>query len=126
MQAKDINCKRVRNSICYAVNLFAWFCFILLDTILLFNYILQAMKRKKSDEKMIAAWKAVTSPMEFNSDRLTKIREKKHMTMTELARRLGLPISCISRWESGKAKPRWKNLEALAEALEIDQKEFVS
>lgn len=109
---------------CYALNVFASFCFFLLDTVLLLTYKLQAMKKKRSDEKAIAAWKASRSVMTFNSERLTEIREKKRMTMSELALRLKVPVSCISRWESGKAKPRWANLEALALALDIDSEEL--
>lgn len=111
---------------CYAVNSFACLCFYLLDTVLLFHYILQAMKKKKSAENARTDWKAVKDVETFHSARLTKLREKKFMTMSELARRLGLPVSCISRWESGKAKPKLKNLDALATALEIDPKELAS
>jgi ribosome-binding protein aMBF1 (putative translation factor) len=69
--------------------------------------------------------------MTFNAERLTELREAKWWTKTELAWHMSevtgnpVPVSCVSRWEAGKATPRAINIKALARILGVSPKEFI-
>jgi transcriptional regulator with XRE-family HTH domain len=49
--------------------------------------------------------------------RIHLIREKRGISQTELARRISVSQSLLSRWESGKAYPRYPELKAIADIL---------
>ena len=50
---------------------------------------------------------------------LKKIRLEKKITQIELARRVGVSINTIIKWENGIRKPNDQNYQALLRALEI-------
>ena len=51
--------------------------------------------------------------------RLREIRERKGVSLRELARRAGLGVATLSRIESGEANPRLSTLLQLAEVLGV-------
>ena len=59
------------------------------------------------------------TPAEFGN-RLRELRENKNMTRKDLADRLFVSPSTISRWESGDRQPDISMLSQLAEVLEAD------
>lgn len=56
--------------------------------------------------------------------RLKDIRERKGMTQEELANACGLSISFIRAVEQGVSAPSFESIEVLAEALDVEAKEF--
>ena len=54
------------------------------------------------------------------SDKVYYLRIKKKLTQTELAERAHLTQSTIQAYESGRAKPMYNTMVALANALEVD------
>ena len=46
-------------------------------------------------------------------------RERREMSMDELARALGVTVGAISQWETGRFSPRQHHQVALARALEV-------
>jgi DNA-binding transcriptional regulator YiaG len=52
--------------------------------------------------------------------RLTELREQQGLSQSDLARFLGIQPSSVSRWESGKARPRGPRAVAVLELLEAD------
>ena len=54
------------------------------------------------------------------SDKVYYLRMKKKLTQTELAERAHLTQSTIQAYESGRAKPLYNTMVALANALEVD------
>jgi transcriptional regulator with XRE-family HTH domain len=52
-------------------------------------------------------------------------RKKKHLTQTELGRRLGYTPQFIANWESGVSKPPLKAIILLKEILEIPGRQFL-
>lgn len=55
---------------------------------------------------------------------LKELREKKGMSQTELANRVGLKQTTISQYESGSRKPNLTMAKKLSDALEISLDEF--
>jgi transcriptional regulator with XRE-family HTH domain len=51
--------------------------------------------------------------------RIRKLRERKGVSLRELARRSGLGVATLSRIESGKANPRLNTLLQLADVLGV-------
>jgi len=51
--------------------------------------------------------------------RLRSLREKKKMTVEELAEKSGIPSPTLYRWESGTSAPDIETFPNLAKALEI-------
>lgn len=56
--------------------------------------------------------------------KLKELRERKNLTQAELARKIGVNRSYISRIESGKSKPSLALLERIANELGISVKKF--
>ena len=56
---------------------------------------------------------------------IRELRKKSGLTQLELARRVGVKPSIISRYESGKVKPKLKRMEQMAEIFGVDTKEFI-
>ena len=54
------------------------------------------------------------------SDKVYYLRIQKKLTQTELAERAHLTQSTIQAYESGRAKPLYNTMAALANALEVD------
>jgi transcriptional regulator with XRE-family HTH domain len=49
--------------------------------------------------------------------RIHLIREKRGISQTELARKINVSQSLLSKWETGKAYPRFPELRAMATVL---------
>ena len=56
--------------------------------------------------------------MEFK-DRLKEVRSRQKLSQNELANRIGVHVTNISRYERGENKPTTQVLSKLAEALEV-------
>ena len=54
------------------------------------------------------------------------LREKKHMTQSELAEKLCVSDKAVSKWETGKGFPDITLLEELAKALDVSVPELLS
>lgn len=54
------------------------------------------------------------------SDKVFYLRQKNKLTQVELAERAHLTQSTIQAYESGRAKPMYNSMAALANALEVD------
>lgn len=57
---------------------------------------------------------------------IKELREKNHMTQTELAERLGVSDKAISKWETAKGYPDISLLEPLASVLGVSITELIS
>jgi transcriptional regulator with XRE-family HTH domain len=51
--------------------------------------------------------------------RIRQLRERKGVSLRELARRAGVGVATLSRIEAGEANPRMSTLLQLAEALSV-------
>lgn len=51
--------------------------------------------------------------------RIRTARRKRGLTQTDLAGRLAVTPTTVSRWERGEARPRTRSLEQLAGVLEV-------
>lgn len=56
--------------------------------------------------------------------KIREVRRAQKMTQKELAKRIGLTTTQISRWEQDHVIPRTRNLEDLAKALDVSNEEF--
>ncbi|MEY8573616.1 helix-turn-helix transcriptional regulator [Oscillospiraceae bacterium 21-37] len=52
--------------------------------------------------------------------RLKKLREARKLSQEKLAERCNVSSSCVSRWETDTLEPNYKNILALAKALEVE------
>jgi len=52
-------------------------------------------------------------------------RMKAGLTQLELAKKLGVSESLITKWETGRGKPRGVKLEMLAQVLNVKPEELV-
>ncbi len=57
--------------------------------------------------------------------RLRALREKKKMTVEELAERTGIPSTTLYRWESGDRCPINEQILLVAEALQIKASKLI-
>ncbi len=57
---------------------------------------------------------------------IKELREKNHMTQTDLAERLGVSDKAISKWETAKGYPDISLLEPLASVLGVSVTELIS
>ena len=57
---------------------------------------------------------------------IKELREKKHLTQVELAKRLCVSDKTISKWETGKGYPDISLLESIAKVFEISVTELIS
>jgi ribosome-binding protein aMBF1 (putative translation factor) len=55
----------------------------------------------------------------FKSE-ITSFRREKDMSLRELADMMGVSVSCIWTWESGRVIPRKENAEKLEKLLTLD------
>lgn len=63
--------------------------------------------------------------MKFQPETLRKLRKNKALTLEELSKKSGVPVSTIHNLENAKYKsPRNENIEKLATALEVDWRIF--
>ena len=53
-------------------------------------------------------------------NRLKKLREARKLSQEKLAERCRVSSSCVSRWETDSLEPNYKNILALAQALEVE------
>ena len=58
-------------------------------------------------------------------DTIARLRKQRGLTQGELAGRLAIHQSMVTRWEKGQAQPRTYNLEKLAQALEVSIEELL-
>ena len=56
--------------------------------------------------------------------KIREIRRSRKITQKELAEKIGLTTTQISRWEQDHVTPRSRNLQDLAKALDISEEEF--
>lgn len=52
--------------------------------------------------------------------RLKKLRKARKLSQEKLAERCNVSNSCVSRWETDTLEPNYKNILALAQALEVE------
>ncbi len=57
--------------------------------------------------------------------RIRKYREERKISRSELARTLGLSVSCISNWELGQNDPAADRLGDLCRALQVSPSELL-
>lgn len=57
--------------------------------------------------------------------RIRKYREERKISRSELARALGLSVSCISNWELGQNDPAADHLGDLCRALQVSPSELL-
>lgn len=55
---------------------------------------------------------------------IKKLRKQNNMTIRELAEKIGIHYSAISRWESGTFEPRPGQRKKLAKIFEIHEMDF--
>lgn len=51
---------------------------------------------------------------------IRQARVQRGWTQHDLASRLGTTPATVSRWERGRARPRWSRLRSLARVLEVE------
>ena len=61
----------------------------------------------------------------MNRERLKEFREKKNLTMKQVALKLGVTESCYCLWENGYRKPSFEVLVKLAEIYGCTVNDFV-
>ncbi len=54
-----------------------------------------------------------------NKEILKKLREKKHLTQEELAKRLMVTRQAVSRWENGETQPNTETLKLLSREFSV-------
>lgn len=60
------------------------------------------------------------------NQRLTKARELRSLSQTNLAERLGVTRTAVSHWEAGRSNPSTKHLEKIANVLGVDPSWLIS
>ena len=60
------------------------------------------------------------------SDKVYHLRMKKKLTQVELAEKAHITQSTVQAYESGRAKPMYNTMVALANALEVDVDDLVN
>lgn len=50
---------------------------------------------------------------------LTRRRKERDLTQAELGELVGVSGSAVGQWEQGRTKPGWRQLQKLAEALDV-------
>ena len=62
----------------------------------------------------------------FFANRIKELRQAAHMTQAELSTALGISISAVKNWESGRTRPDIANIPMLCRALSVRVSEFYS
>lgn len=62
--------------------------------------------------------------LSFNGSNLREIRERRCLTLQELALRVGTTKGSVSRWELGHCRPNANRTLALADALSVNVSDF--
>jgi len=62
----------------------------------------------------------------FNRTLLKHYRKQKHKTRKAFADKVGVSIRTVQAWELGEKKPSLKNLNKIADALEIDPEDMLN
>lgn len=75
---------------------------------------------------LVSPANGVCSNKLFYANRLKEFRAIAHVTQADLASRLGLSVSAIANWESGRTRPDVSNIPALCNVLGISIAEFFS
>jgi transcriptional regulator with XRE-family HTH domain len=57
---------------------------------------------------------------------ITELRQKKGLSITDLANALGVAESTVYRWENGETTPRLGQVSKLQEALDLSEAEFLA
>lgn len=58
-------------------------------------------------------------------EKIKKLRKNKDMNQGELAKVVGVSLDTVSRWETGKRKPRYEDIVALASVFGIPLSELI-
>lgn len=64
------------------------------------------------------------SEKKFSGDKLRTIREGQMMTQTELADKLRVRSSNVSRWEAGTTAPRPRKIKIMAKLFKVETDAF--
>jgi transcriptional regulator with XRE-family HTH domain len=64
-------------------------------------------------------------PDELPRKTLREWREENYLTLKELAEKIGVRFQTVWNWEHGRAKPEFRNVRALAQALNISPKQII-
>lgn len=75
---------------------------------------------------MIHAHPDNSTPYELLGDRLSRLRQARGYSKTDVAGRLGVTVTSICYWEQGRSRPRLARLEALADLLGTSPTELLS
>ena len=75
---------------------------------------------------LVSPTNGVCSNKLFYANRLKEFRSIAHVTQADLASRLGLSVSAVANWESGRTRPDVSNIPALCNTLGISIAEFFS
>ena len=62
----------------------------------------------------------------FNFNLFAALRRRKKITQTALADILGVALTSVTDWETGKTRPHMDNIHKIAEYFEVDWTLFVS
>ena len=62
----------------------------------------------------------------FNRAKLTEVREREGMTISDLGRRLNKSRQLISAWETGASQPQLDSVVELAEAFGVSVEFFIN
>jgi transcriptional regulator with XRE-family HTH domain len=58
--------------------------------------------------------------------RLRELREAAGLTQHDLAKKIGVHVDAVARWEQGRREPSWTTVLALAGALGVDCTAFTT
>lgn len=57
--------------------------------------------------------------------RIAELRNQAHLTQPVVAERVGVSLRAYQKWEAGKTRPNWTNLEHLAEVFGVKEDEII-
>ena len=66
----------------------------------------------------------VHPPKLYFATRIKELRQTAHMTQAELSNALGISVSAVKNWESGRTRPDIANIPMLCRALNVSVTEF--
>ena len=65
------------------------------------------------------------SQRESLGSRLGRLRRETELSLADVAERVGVSVPSVWAWEKGKSSPRKHRIPALAEALQVAEKELL-